>query len=350
MAALVFWFIIVPIAAIVLLGILIKVVIPWLFFKATGTAKAALDRKFERDYLTNPVSDRKVQRKMSLTFWSRWAMLAFGVLMVAFPIVKLVSEGEIPLEDFLPYVVVGALGVGIFILGIVSMHRTKQLAALIAEPVIREVFGADSQYGAFGHIPDECIAEAGFVKEYDRVYGDDFVRGHYRGIPVMFSDVRLVRVDLQYNSETKKTVEHENELFKGHWLVADFDRELAARPLTVMERHSWSNPIQMESEAFNRKFSVFCADEHTAFYILTPHFMERLIAVDDAADGKSYFHFAKKRLQVAVETRRDLFEAKMFKAPDVNAMRERFRGELGRLTAVLDEMLNHERLFGSGKD
>jgi hypothetical protein len=345
MLALVFWFIIVPLVVIVLLVLLIKVVIPGLFFKAVGTARTALDSKFERDFQTDPVSDQKMQGKMSLIFWRRWALLVFGVLLVAFPIVQIVRAGGMDLGDFLPYLVVGALGVGLFILGIVSMYRTKQLAALIAAPLIREVFGADSQHDAFGHIPDECIAAAGFVKDYERVYGNDFVRGHYRDIPVMFSDLRLTCIERYYDPEGKKTVERENEVFRGHWLVADFDRVLAAHPLTVMEKRS-GGAIQMESAAFNRKFSVLCADEHTAFYILTPHFMERLIAVDEAAEGKSYFHFFQNRLQIAVETRRDLFEARTFQAPDVNALRERFRGEIGRLTAVLDEMLNHERLFG----
>ena len=132
--------------------------------------------------------------------------------------------------------------------------------------------------------------------------------------------------------------------------MADFDRELAAAPLTVLERRSGGGSIPMESEAFNRQFSVFCTDAHTAFYILTPHFMERLVAVDEAAEGKSYFHFAKNRLQIAVETGRDLFEADTFKAPNVDAMRGRFRTELGRLTTVLEEMLRHERLFGGRKD
>jgi hypothetical protein len=350
MLTLVFWFIIVPIAAIVLLGILIKVVIPRLFRKAVGMVKASRDREFERDYLTGPVSDQKVQRKMILTFWSRGAMEVFGILIAAFSIVQAVREGEMSLDVFLLYVAVGVLGLGLFTLGVVSTRRTKQLAALIAKPVILEVFGADSQYDAFGHIPDECIAEAGFVKGYENIYGDDFVRGHYRGIPIMFSDVRLVRVERYYDPEGKKTVQREVELFKGHWLVADFDRELAAHPLNVMEKRSGSDSIQTESEAFNSKFGIFCSDAHTAFYILTPHFMERLIAVDDAADGNSYFHFAQNRLQIAIGTWRDLFEAKTLKDSDVNAMRERFRGELGRLTAVLDEMLSHEKLFGSGKE
>jgi hypothetical protein len=183
------------------------------------------------------------------------------------------------------------------------------------------------------------------VDDYDHIYGSDLVCAHYRGVPIMFSDVRLTRIEEEYNAETKKQEEKEIDLFKGHWLVADFDRKLAEPPLTVIEGRSGS--IRMESEAFNRQFGVFCADAHTAFYILTPHFMERLSAVDAAADGKSYFHFAGNRLQIAVETKRDLFEASTFRVPNAEALWERFRGELGYLTAVLDEMLAHERLFGN---
>jgi hypothetical protein len=57
-------------------------------------------------------------------------------------------------------------------------------------------------------------------------------------------------------------------------------------------------------------------------------------------------HIYKNRLQIAIGTKRDLFEAGMFKVPNVDEMRERFRKEIGTLTAVLDEMLAHERLFG----
>ena len=350
MAALIFWFVIVPLVALGLIGILIKVVIPLLFLKAKKTAQGSLDRKFEKEYLTEPVSDRKVEHRLVLAFWSSWAMLVFGVLIVAAPIVKIISDGEMYLTDFLPYVLVGMIGAGLFILGLFSGRRSKQLAALIAEPFIREIFGADSEYHALGHVPDECIAAAGFVNGYEEVSGSDFVRGSYRGIPVMFSDVRLTKTEIRRDSDDNEDHEHVVELFHGHWLVADFDRELAENPLTVQEKRSGGNAIQMESEAFNRQFSVFCPDAHTAFFILTPHFMERLVAVDAAADGNSNFKFYKNRLQIAIGTKRDLFEAGMFKVPNVDEMRERFRKEIGTLTAVLDEMLVHERLFGPGAE
>jgi hypothetical protein len=345
--ALAFWFVIVPLAVLSLLWALFKAVIPSLFVKAAGAAQGALDRKFEKEYLANPVSDQKAQRKMSMAFWRCWAMLVFGAFMATAPIVKIIQAGEMYLTDFLPYLLVGALGAGLFILGLVTKRRSKQLAALFAEPIIRDVFGADCTFDAFGHIPGECIASTGFVDGYEDISGSDFVRGHYRGVPVMFSDVRLTKTEVSHDFSTEESHEHVIELFKGIWLVADFDRELASVPLTVLERRSGRKSMQMESEAFNRQFSVFCADEHTSFYILTPHFMERLTAVDAAAGGSSHFKFAKNRLQIAVGTKRDLFEAEAFNAPNVDAMRERFRQEIGRLTAVLDEMLAHERLFGS---
>jgi hypothetical protein len=346
----VFWFIIALPAVLVLLWVLITVVIPLLFFGAVGTAQGALDRKFEKEYLTGPVSDRKVQRKMRMTFWISRAMAVFGILIAITPIAIIIQSGEMYLSDLPLFLLVGVLGLGICIAGFVMMQRGKQLAGLIAAPIIREMLGADSEFDASGHIPDECIAASGFAADYERVEGSDFARGTYRGISVMFSDVRLTRTERQYDHKSKKYKEHVIELFKGYWLVADFDRSLAAVPLTVLEKRARGNrghSIQMESEAFNRQFSVFCADAHTAFYILTPHFMERLAAVDAAADGSSRFKFDENRLQIAVGTKRDLFETGAFKVPNVEAMRARFREDVGRLTGVLDEMLAHERLFGS---
>jgi hypothetical protein len=350
MAAIIFWFVIVPFISLLLLWIFIQLVIPVLFSKATGAARDAMDRKFDKIYGTEQVTDRKLQRGLSLVFFGRWAMLLFGVMMMALPITKLIREGEMYLSDIFPYLIVGALGVGIFIFGIMSMRRTKQLAALIAGPVIRTVFGINSQYDPFGHVPEEFVSASGFVSGYENISGSDFVRGHYRGIPVMFSDLRLTRTEYSYNSETNEHEEHEVVLFKGLWLVADFNRELSSVPLTIVEERSASGAIQMESEAFNRQFSVFCIDDHTAFYILTPHFMERLVAVDASAEGKSHFKFDKNRLQIAVKTGRDLFETSSFKPPNVTSLRKKFQREIERLTTVLDEMLMHERLFSNGKD
>ena len=76
---------------------------------------------------------------------------------------------------------------------------------------------------------------AGFVDEYDHIYGSDFVRGHYRGVPILFSDVRLTRTEREHNHETGKSEEQEIDVFKGYWLVADFAREQAVAPLPILE-------------------------------------------------------------------------------------------------------------------
>jgi hypothetical protein len=78
--------------------------------------------------------------------------------------------------------------------------------------------------------------------------------------------------------------------------------------------------------------------------------MERLVAVDQAANGNSCFQFSGNRLQIAVGTKLDLFEASKWRAPNVIKMRARFRQEIANMTSILDEMLMHERLFGENAE
>lgn len=344
MGALIFWLVIglVVIAAIVLL---IRAGIPYLLSRIGNRAIRKSDEKFEKEFLTAPVNDKKVQGRFNLLFYGRWVMQIVGIALVALPIVILIREGSIYLDELLPYLLLGGLGILLFIGGRLLTLGTKRLVELIVKPLLQEVFGVGMEYNPFAHIPDECINSSGFFDNYEDISGSDFVRGQYRGIPVMFSDVRLTRTEYDHDSDGNKT-KRVVVVFQGYWIVADFDRELAAVSLSILEKSKGSNAIQMESEAFNQQFGVYCSDPHSAFYILTPHFMERLIAVDQAANGKSCFKFDGNRLQIAVETRRDLFEAGKWRAPNVKKMKERFQQEIGNLTGVLDEMLKNERLFG----
>lgn len=311
-------------------------------------SSAKADENFQKEFRAAPASDQKVQDRLNLLFYSRWVLQVLGILLFLLPLALLIGAGEAGmfLDELLPYVLLGGLGILLFVGGYLLHVKTKRLTGLLTEPMLREIFGDDMEYDAFSHIPDACIASSGFVDGYEDIGGSDFVRGQYRGISVMFSDIKLTRTDYDTDSDTGNKTEQVVVLFQGFWVVADFDRELTAVPLSVLEKSKGSNAIQMENEAFNRQFGVFCSDPHTAFYILTPHFMERLIAADQAANGKSCFKFAGNRLQIAIKTGHDLFEAGKWSAPNVKKLRTRFQQEIRNVTGILDEMLRHERLFG----
>ena len=47
--------------------------------------------------------------------------------------------------------------------------------------------------------------------------------------------------------------------------------------------------VKLESVQFNKKFKTYATSEHNAFYVLTPHFMEALMAFEQKNKGKIYF-------------------------------------------------------------
>ena len=67
--------------------------------------------------------------------------------------------------------------------------------------------------------------------------------------------------------------------------------------------------IQTENEAFNRRFEIFAADEHNAFYLLTPRMLERIIRFADYANCQIALTFVGMSLYVAVDRPHSMFNA-----------------------------------------
>jgi hypothetical protein len=82
------------------------------------------------------------------------------------------------------------------------------------------------------------------------------------------------------------------------------------------------------------------------FYVLTPHFMEYIIAADETANARTYFCFAGEKVHIAVDSRRDTFEVRGADSKDPEMARERIKKEMAYITGILDELLQNHYLFG----
>ena len=56
------------------------------------------------------------------------------------------------------------------------------------------------------------------------------------------------------------------------------------------------NKVEMESDPFNQQFKVITSDDELAFYILTPQFMEHIVAADEKVDGYTKIEFENSRV------------------------------------------------------
>jgi hypothetical protein len=144
----------------------------------------------------------------------------------------------------------------------------------------------------------------------DRFYSNDLILGEYQGVDFRLSDVTLQRVTSNGKTTTVTTY------FRGPVMVFDFhkdtDGKLIVQETMRGELFTKYKRIKLESVAFNKTFHTYSTKDQLAFYILTPHFMERLLRLEDEIGGNFYFSFIDGKMYVALYNNKDLFEVNMF--------------------------------------
>ena len=232
--------------------------------------------------------------------------------------------------------------------------RIKHLVAVnVVRDALGEVFDVEI-YNPNRHISSSAVSGADLVRDWNESGGSDFVRGKYKGVGFEFSDIRLVDVQEITDSEGNTTTSRTTR-FKGQWIVLETKkafghavrlRERSQRKLSGSYKKTRSD-VETENQAFNAKFEILTRDPHTAFYILTPHFMEAIAAADERAQARTYLCFREDQVHVAVDTGRDSFEVKRgADIRDIPALRARIQGEIRYIMEIVDELLQNKYLFG----
>jgi hypothetical protein len=226
------------------------------------------------------------------------------------------------------------------------------MGTAVTLPLIKEIFEV-KDYQPLGHIDRKIIGLTGLISMWDRISGSDYIEGSYKGVNILYSDLHLWHTETDTDSDGKEE-ERDVTDFKGQWLICDFGKKLDAT-LRLIERkggtklnrkHDISkSDVETENVAFNKKFRIITDDGHTAFYLLTPHFMEQLVAADESADSSTLFCFMDGKVHIALYSGHDSFELKGAKIGSVENLRQHFRRELKYMTDIMDELLKNDRLF-----
>lgn len=241
-----------------------------------------------------------------------------------------------------------------------TSHEAKVLLANnITRDIMSEVFD-ESIYAAGYRLPDKTLREAKVIFNWDTATGSDLVQAKYKGHNISFSDVELSEKVESEDNNGNTTTSYITK-FKGQWLVCDLDREVPARlrlcenaersgkvgKKLLGERIEVKGDVRTENEEFNKRFRILTDDDHSAFYILTPHFMEFIINADNSANARTYLSFLENRVHILSDTGKDSFELQKNDGVNLEQIRRRMRSELKYITSILDELLRNEYLFGS---
>lgn len=267
------------------------------------------------------------------------ALAILGMLGLFIAANALTSGFEVFIGVIIIGVLLGAFGFAQFS-SVVKKFKGDYLKDLISEWI------EDGYYDPKRGLSPAQVYHCEFLKKADRFHSEDLLTGKIDGIKFEASDIQLQE---RRQRQTKNgTQTYYVTYFKGQMYVFDFNKDFDGY-LQVLENQRPQSRrryerVKLESIDFNKKFNTYTTNQHTAFYILTPQFQERLMAIEKAHPGKIGFSFVDNQLHMAINNNKSNFTISLFRKID-EALLQAFREDLQVLYNIVDELKINKRIF-----
>ena len=214
----------------------------------------------------------------------------------------------------------------------ISAENKSKKKALISEHVVQAMLADNFEQAQYS--PSETFSyehlRTSQLRRWTGRSSNDLLKAEYKGVTFAFSDVSLWR-----GSGRSQTY-----VFGGQWLTIGLHRGLPT-PLMVSELEKKGNfDKRVERQQLGGRFNVLCEDAEVAAQVLTPEFMEFLLAASDS----QHLFFVGKTAHYGRSTGLDFFEP-CNNVQDIPAVRKRIQGEIDYIKQIIDGFLANEYLF-----
>ncbi len=182
----------------------------------------------------------------------------------------------------------------------------------IIKPKIKAMYPGVEYYPEKG-LPNKTFADSKLISIEStlKVYSSsDLIVGDIHGVSLKACDAEVIPMSSDralYNTN-----------FCGRFYEFDFFKEFKSnlillqpgqkKPLLYQEYKE----IDYESYDFNIEYKIFSNDSHEAFYIITPHLMERLMELDKMFKDQISFSFNNSKLYIAIDKGQRFLDTSFF--------------------------------------
>jgi len=206
---------------------------------------------------------------------------------------------------------------------------------------VKKVFPNSTYNSKYGFSENEVV-NTGLLFKRDRFYSEDMLSGEHDGVKFRCCDVKQEEVRKSKKSTRTVTV------FQGRFYEFDFPKSFVYNLLLLQPMNfrpfSKFNRVKMESINFNSELKVYAENDHEAFYILTPHFIEKLLYMDAKYADKISFSFLDNRLFIAIDSRKDYFDLQPYKKVDMSLFDD-YKQELDDIKEFISVLKLNESIF-----
>ena len=298
------------------------------------------------------VFEKLEQYRLNYNRYNKW-----GTRITIVGIVARLGDSLGLLSDHLWWLGWLGVGAGLSLMMIADFRFQKPFTRIYKGELVQSVFAENiGGFDDLRYLPDDGITEdtiesTGMMQMGNDYESGDLIEGSYKGVGFKQSDVCIQQITSGKHTRIET-------YFSGRWMIFDFNKRFRA-DLQVCERefmHACSfggifskgeklHTLETESVAFNRAFSVAAENDSEAFYILTPHFMEKLLEVKAKISGDLLFCFIDSQLHVAINDEHNNFEPNMAVPIDVDSIRRSVLADLEPITELINILRLDNRFF-----
>ncbi len=188
-----------------------------------------------------------------------------------------------------------------------------------------------------------------FLSNPDIFTGEDLVTGKIEKTQVEFCELHTQDRQTDHKGRTTYIT-----IFKGLFFIADFNKNFQGQTYVLsdfgerflgffgklMQNINVGRPdvVRLEDPEFEKMFVVYSSDPVEARYILSPAFMQRLVAFRNKMNSSVQLSFVDSQMYMAIPMKKNLFDPSLRKTVmNFEDMQEYYR-QILFCTDIVDEM------------
>lgn len=269
--------------------------------------------------------DNQLQQKLGAFELKRKKILTRVLFTIAALVVFVISIiGHWPIAILVASVVLAIL------LFATTIPIYNSYVSLYKKNIVTELVGfihSDLEYDPKKKISEYIYRKSDLFRvRYDRYQGEDLIKGMVGQTNFACSELHTEYKTVTSDGKGKTKTEW-HTIFQGLFFYADFNKELKGRTYVAPDLAEklfgkWGQRLQklgakadlvkLENIDFEKEFVVHSTDQVEARYILTPAIMEALLQLKNEYKLTPHISFIHSQVYFAFETRKNLFEPKIF--------------------------------------
>ena len=275
------------------------------------------------------------RKKIANLMYIGFAVLAFGVILF-------LALSEVP---GIGLMVAVASVIIMIVAGIKFSTLNKEFKSKYLPNLIEEILPG-SNFDPRGGISKERVYSSNFLKKADRFTTGDLIIGKIDDVSFATCDLKLEERHVRHTKNGTQV--YYVAYFTGRFFEFDFPKSFIGQVITTEQAiTTWFSrfkKIELESIDYNAKFKTYTDNEHSAFYILTPHLMESIMNLERRNPGSIALSFHGSTLSVGINNSRDTFELNMFKEINPEVINS-YKRDLLVIKEIVQELKLNRNIF-----